>query len=91
MDREYPLHTDPIGNLANGKRTARSGTLEGDYHTLILLDPLLLALDDANMNIDRVAGIEFGYIVPVLGRFDEIDEVRCHFLSRFEVTDFGIK
>src|SRR6185312_16170056 len=70
INRENALHTFAIGDLADGEALVEAFTLAGDAHAFERLDALarlhLLGLlvigllDDLDVDLQRVAGAEFG-------------------------------
>ena len=63
MHRESALHADTEGHLADGEGLADATALTADHDTLEDLDPLLGTFDDLDVNVEGIAGCEFGDVV----------------------------
>jgi hypothetical protein len=72
VQRERPLNPDPERDLPNRERLADPSTRTTQHDALEDLDPLAIALDHADVNLDGVAGTEIGDIVAQEGLLDQI-------------------
>src|SRR3954454_23020056 len=63
VHREGALDADAEAHLAHGEGLARAAALAADHDALEDLDPGAVALDDADVHLDGVAGTELGDVV----------------------------
>src|SRR5206468_8707607 len=63
VHREGPLDTHAEADLAHGEGLPGSAALAADHDALEDLDPGAVALDDADVHLDGVAGTERGDVV----------------------------
>ena len=62
MDREDPFDAFALDEVADGDHFADAGAAAGDHGAAEYLRPLLLAVEELLVNIDRVADAEIGHI-----------------------------
>src|SRR4249920_840707 len=62
MDRKGPLDAYTEADLADGECLAHPAALPADHHALKDLDARTVALDDADVDLQRVAGPEVRYV-----------------------------
>src|SRR5438270_4178220 len=74
VQREWPLHADTEGLLADGERLANARALTLDDDALEHLDAAALALDHLEVHAHRVARLEAGHFAQ-LGALDRVDDV----------------
>jgi hypothetical protein len=80
VERENTLNTFTIGNLADGKRLVDTAATHGDDETCENLDTLFSAFDDAAMDFDGVADVEWRKIfleLLLLDFFDDVHDLGC--------------
>src|SRR5262249_46610332 len=65
VERERPLDADAEGTLTDGEGLADAGALALDHDALEHLDPPAGALDHAEMDAHRVAGLEAGHVAQL--------------------------
>ena len=58
MEGEFPLHSLSLHDAADGKCLPAAAAGTGDHDTGINLHPLLLALENTAVHVDRVANLE---------------------------------
>ena len=73
MDREDALDTDTVRDLPDGEGRAHSAPTLRDADTFERLESFLVALADADVDTERVAGAERGDVIaePLFLGFDE--------------------
>src|SRR4029453_3387747 len=75
VNGEGALDADAVGGLPNGEGLTRAGPTPPQHRALEHLDALLVALDDAHVDLHGVAGPEGGHaLAPLLGLYD-VDRV----------------
>lgn len=79
-EREDTLYTDLVADLANGEAGTGAASATGDAYALELLDTLLVAFLDTNVNVYRITCLEIGHIVPHIFGFYQFDQVFHYFL-----------
>ena len=72
VEGELPLHPLALHDAADGEHLAGAGAAAGDHDAAEDLDPLLLAFEDAAVDVDRVADLEHGTSPPETGFFDQV-------------------
>src|SRR4051812_5960390 len=75
VDREGPLDPDAEAHLADREGLAGAAALAAYHRALKHLHALAVALDDADVHLQRVARGELGDVVAQLGAVDEIGAV----------------
>src|SRR5579863_1895887 len=73
MHREDSLDADPVGNFPDGEGGAVGAAIDLDHDAFEGLDALLLALDDLDVNANRVADAEFGQVLAQAPLFELLD------------------
>ena len=79
MDGEHSLHTDAIGDAADGERLRDTAALASNHGALKNLDSFTLALADVHVNSNGVANVELRNLrlYGILG-----NQLQCiHFFS----------
>src|SRR5450759_1601492 len=72
---EGALHADPEADLADRERLADPAAFAADHDALEDLDPLPVAFHDPDVDLDRVAGGEWGPVVAEMRAVNEIGGV----------------
>src|SRR5262249_39546569 len=72
---ERPLDPHAVGSLAHGEHLAVPAPAPRDHRPLEDLDPLVVALDDADVNAARVPRLERREVLPKLLGLDLVDRV----------------
>src|SRR5438067_13500787 len=75
VDGERALDADAEAELADSERLPHAGALAADHVALEHLDPLAVAFDDADMDLQVVAGREVGNVVTQALTVDQIGGV----------------
>ena len=75
MQREGPLDTNPEGDLPNRERLADPTPGTTDDDPLEDLNALTIALDDTDMDLDRVARAEIRDVVAQEGLLDRASDL----------------
>ena len=75
VHREGTLDAHGVRHLADGERLADAAVLAADAYALEDLNTLFLALDDLDVNAQRIARLEVGDVATELLRLDCIDDV----------------
>lgn len=84
MQREDSLDAFVGHNAANGDRAIHATPLLGNEYALVHLNAFLVTLNDADMNVERVADAEFWKFVLELARSNAFDKfVLVHNQSLF--------
>ena len=63
MEGENPLDADSVRYLAHRKGRAVAAAIDLDHDPFELLEPLLLAFNDLDLNSQRIAGAKRGQIL----------------------------
>jgi hypothetical protein len=79
VHREGALDADGEGDLADREGLAHAGTLAADDYALELLHTGAVALDDADVDVDGVAGAEGRDVAAQRRGVDGVEQVR-HFV-----------
>src|SRR5688572_29760917 len=83
MERERALDTDSEGLLPHGERLAEAGPLALDADSLEHLNPLAIALDDLEMDTQRVPRLELRHVRAQVALLEALDR-RIHKKGRPE-------
>src|SRR5262249_42709752 len=75
VQREDPLHADPVGDLAHGEGGSRPSLAEADHVAFEDLDALFFALFDPDVDPKPVTGAEARDILADLCLFNLVDDI----------------
>lgn len=75
VEGERAFHAHAVADLAHSETGADACTAAADAHALELLDALLVAFDDFNVNVDGVARPEFRIVGAHKFGFDEFNQI----------------
>src|SRR5258708_1041323 len=70
MERKDTLYADTVGDLADGKRGAIPAAIHLDDDTFERLDTLFFALDDADLQTQRITDAKRGEVLAQSALFD---------------------
>src|ERR1700691_41154 len=73
MHRKDSLDADPVGNFPDREGGAICASINLDHDAFEGLDALLLALDDLDVNANRVADAEFRQVLAQAPLFELLD------------------
>ena len=85
MLRERPFHADTEAHFPDRERLAYAAALDADHHALEHLDPLAVAFDDADVDLDGVAGSKVGEVGAQARAVDQIGGIHRR-LSRLRLA-----
>ena len=75
VDGESTLHTDAVGNAADGEGLADAAVALGNDHTFESLQTLVLALNNLNLNTHGIADGDRGDVLAQLLSFNRTDDL----------------
>src|SRR5690554_6025213 len=78
MNRNGPLHADPVGQTAHGDGLVDAGTTAGNHSSLEGLHTLTVSFHDPEVQTDEIADLHVVVGVSQLRLFHGFDNVTVH-------------